>query len=32
VKLHPLVAGIPLELGWSSLELFVEQVLPHLGN
>ncbi len=28
VKLHPLVAGIPLELGWSSLELFVGQVLP----
>jgi alkanesulfonate monooxygenase SsuD/methylene tetrahydromethanopterin reductase-like flavin-dependent oxidoreductase (luciferase family) len=30
VKLHPLVAGIPPELGWSSLELFVEQVLPRV--
>lgn len=28
VALHPLMGGIPPELGWESLELFVEKVLP----
>ena len=28
VKLHPLMGGMAPELGWSSLELFVDQVLP----
>jgi alkanesulfonate monooxygenase SsuD/methylene tetrahydromethanopterin reductase-like flavin-dependent oxidoreductase (luciferase family) len=27
---HPLCGGAPPELGWSSLELFVDQVLPRL--
>ena len=30
VSLHPLMGGMPPELGWSSLRLFAEQVLPHL--
>ncbi len=28
VALHPLMGGIPLELGWESLELFANKVLP----
>lgn len=28
--LHPLVGGIPPEIGWRSLELFTERVLPEL--
>jgi alkanesulfonate monooxygenase SsuD/methylene tetrahydromethanopterin reductase-like flavin-dependent oxidoreductase (luciferase family) len=30
VALHPLMGGMPLELGWSSLELYVDKVLPRL--
>jgi alkanesulfonate monooxygenase SsuD/methylene tetrahydromethanopterin reductase-like flavin-dependent oxidoreductase (luciferase family) len=30
VALHPLMGGMPLELGWSSLELFVDKVQPRL--
>jgi len=29
--LHPLMAGMPPELGWQSLELFAAKVLPNLG-
>jgi len=28
--LHPMMAGLPPELGWSSLELFERAVLPRL--
>ena len=28
--LHPLVGGMPLDEGWKSLTLFVEQVIPKL--
>jgi len=28
--LHPLMGGIPPELGWKSLRLFAERVLPHI--
>ena len=28
--LHPLVGGMPIEEGWKSLRLFVEQVVPNL--
>lgn len=31
IKLKPLVAGLDPQLGWRSLELFVETVVPHLG-
>lgn len=31
IKLKPLVAGLDPQLGWQSLELFVEKVVPHLG-
>ena len=30
VLLHPLMGGIPPELGWESLRLFEQKVLPHL--
>jgi hypothetical protein len=30
VALHPLMGGMPFELGWSSLELFAGKVLPNL--
>ncbi|MHB8511596.1 MAG: LLM class flavin-dependent oxidoreductase [Actinomycetota bacterium] len=30
ITLHPLMSGMPVELGWSSLELFKEQVLPRI--
>ena len=30
VVLHPLMGGIPPELGWQSLELFVDKVQPRL--
>jgi alkanesulfonate monooxygenase SsuD/methylene tetrahydromethanopterin reductase-like flavin-dependent oxidoreductase (luciferase family) len=30
VALHPLMGGIPPELGWESLHLFVDKVLPQL--
>jgi alkanesulfonate monooxygenase SsuD/methylene tetrahydromethanopterin reductase-like flavin-dependent oxidoreductase (luciferase family) len=29
--LHPLVGGMPIEEGWGSLRLYVEEVLPALG-
>ena len=29
--LHPLVGGMPIDEGWSSLRLYVEEVLPALG-
>jgi alkanesulfonate monooxygenase SsuD/methylene tetrahydromethanopterin reductase-like flavin-dependent oxidoreductase (luciferase family) len=29
--LHPLMGGMPPELGWQSLELFASKVLPKLG-
>ena len=31
VRLHPLVGGMPIDEGWSSLRLYVEEVLPALG-
>ncbi len=30
ITLHPLLAGMPPELGWESLELFATEVLPEL--
>lgn len=30
--LHPLMGGLPPELGWSSLELFARRVLPRIRN
>ena len=30
VLLHPLMGGMPLELGWQSLELFANKVLPRI--
>jgi len=30
VALHPLMGGIPPELGWESLELFADKVMPNL--
>lgn len=30
IALHPLMGGMPPELGWSCLELFVDQVMPRL--
>src|SRR5512143_3110173 len=29
--LHPLVGGMPIDEGWSSLRLYVEEVLPALA-
>lgn len=28
---HPLCGGMPIDAGWRSLELYVNEVLPHLG-
>ena len=28
--LHPLLAGMPIDMGWSSLELFATKVRPHI--
>jgi alkanesulfonate monooxygenase SsuD/methylene tetrahydromethanopterin reductase-like flavin-dependent oxidoreductase (luciferase family) len=30
VPLHPLMGGMPIELGWESLRLYVDKVLPRL--
>jgi alkanesulfonate monooxygenase SsuD/methylene tetrahydromethanopterin reductase-like flavin-dependent oxidoreductase (luciferase family) len=30
IVLHPLMGGMPVELGWSSLELFRDKVLPRI--
>jgi len=30
IQLHPLLSGMPPEMGWESLRLFQEEVLPHL--
>ena len=30
VLLHPLMGGMPIELGWESLELFESKVLPRI--
>ena len=30
ITLHPLLAGMPVELGWESLELFAAKVLPRI--
>ena len=30
VVLHPLMGGMPPELGWESLQLYVDKVLPRL--
>ncbi|MCA1833333.1 MAG: LLM class flavin-dependent oxidoreductase [Actinomycetota bacterium] len=30
ITLHPLMSGIPVELGWESLELFRSKVLPRI--
>ena len=30
--LHPLMGGMPPELGWQSLELFADKVLPHVKS
>ena len=32
LTLHPLLAGMPPELGWESLDLFENEVLPRLGR
>jgi len=32
VTLSPLAGGLPPEIAWSSLELFANQVLPHLQS
>lgn len=32
VTLHPLIGGLPVEQGWESLRLLVEQVLPKLES
>ena len=31
VNLHPLVGGMPIEEGWKSLQLYVDQVLPRVS-
>jgi hypothetical protein len=31
VSLHPLMGGIPFDLGWESLQLYVDQVAPKLA-
>jgi hypothetical protein len=31
VALHPLMGGMPPEIGWASLELFADKVLPRLS-
>lgn len=31
INLHPLVGGMPIDAGWSSLQLYCEQVLPKLN-
>ena len=31
-NLHPLVGGMPIDEGWKSLELYVEQVLPSFDS
>jgi len=31
VNLHPLVGGMPIDEGWKSLQLYVDQVLPRVG-
>jgi len=30
VALHPLMGGIPPDLGWESMQLYVDRVMPHL--
>ena len=30
VALHPLMGGMPPELGWKSLELFIDKVVPQV--
>jgi hypothetical protein len=30
IVLHPLLCGMPVELGWQSLELFRDQVMPRI--
>jgi hypothetical protein len=32
VALHPLMGGMPPELGWESLELYVDKVLPRVES
>jgi alkanesulfonate monooxygenase SsuD/methylene tetrahydromethanopterin reductase-like flavin-dependent oxidoreductase (luciferase family) len=32
LTLHPLLAGMPVDLGWQSLELFASKVLPRIRN
>lgn len=32
LPLHPLIGGLDPDIGWSSLELFVNRVLPELGE
>jgi alkanesulfonate monooxygenase SsuD/methylene tetrahydromethanopterin reductase-like flavin-dependent oxidoreductase (luciferase family) len=32
ITLHPLLAGMPPEVGWESLDLFESQVLPRIGD
>ncbi len=32
VALHPLMGGMPVELGWESLQLYVDRVLPALAG
>ena len=32
VALHPLMGGIPFDLGWESLQLYVDKVMPALAD
>ena len=32
IILHPLVGGLPPDIGWQSLELFAQSVLPHISS
>jgi alkanesulfonate monooxygenase SsuD/methylene tetrahydromethanopterin reductase-like flavin-dependent oxidoreductase (luciferase family) len=32
VPLHPLMGGMPTELGWESLQLYVDEVVPQLAG
>jgi hypothetical protein len=32
IGLNPLIGGLLPELGWKSLEMFVDKVLPHIKN
>ena len=29
--IHPLCGGMPIERGWESVQLYIDDVLPHLA-